>query len=67
MKGYSWDTSKPHLVIIDENGEKYVMDTVFSIPSAERFIKRYLADEIEPFRKSVTGTKEKVPDGHDEL
>ena len=54
-------------MIIDEDGEKYVMDTVFSIPSAQRFIKRYLADEIEPFRKSVTGTKIKLPDGHDEL
>ena len=54
-------------MIIDENDEKFVMNTVFSIPSAQRFIKKYLADEIEPFRKSLTGTKEKVPDGHDEL
>ena len=56
-------------MIIDENQDKFVMDTVFSIPSAERFVKKYLAGEVEPFRKNkeTSETKEKSDEIHDEL
>ena len=57
LGGRSWDTSKPHVVILDKFQKKYIMQTDFTVQTFRSFITNFLAGSIKSF----------VEEKHDEL
>jgi len=58
LGGKSWDTSKPHVVILDDNDDKHIMMADFSVNNFRIFVKKFFDGNVRKF---------KLNKNHDEL
>ena len=47
--GHSWDTSKPHVVILDNQNQKFIMRDNFSVENFDKFLNDFNHGKIKPF------------------